>query len=58
MPLIPVVARKMANLISSTTRVTRSLLVEMEVESAATVDCLELESKCHHMGRTVISISK
>merc|ERR1712027_79788 len=52
------VARRMANLTSSTTRVTRSLLVEMEVESAATVGCLELESKCHHMGRTVISISK
>ena len=48
----------MANLTSSTTRVTRSLLVETEVESAVTVDCLELESKCHHMGRTVISISK
>ena len=47
----------MANLTSSTTRVTR-VTRETEVESAVTVDCLELESKCHHMGRTVISISK
>ena len=56
-PLILAVARRMvANLTSSATRVTRSRLVEMmEMESVF----LELESRCHHMGRrTVISISK
>ena len=55
-PLILVVARRTASLTSSTTRVTRVTRVEMvEMEESA---FSELESRCHHRGRTVISINK
>merc|ERR1712226_426592 len=50
------VARRTASLTSSTTRVTRVTRVEMvEMEESA---FSELESRCHHRGRTVISINK